>query len=501
MSARTRPVPPFSPRRPLVLGFGTLVLLVGGLFGWGTMASLSGAVIAGGRVDVATRAQVVEHIDGGIVGEVLVRDGDRVKAGDMLIRLDDTLLRSEEVILEGQHAELVARRNRLEAEFNDAKAISWDPELARLAREGPALATILQGQERLYAARRASRASHVAQLRERIGQMRKQIASLQAQGRATERQQEFIARELEAQRWLYQQKMTGFGKYLELEREAARLEGQGGDLDARIAGARGRIAEVEIQILQIGTRRVEEAESQARTAQARENEVRERLASVRRRLGRMEVRAPVAGEVFDMRVFAPHEVVSPGEPIARIVPEETDLVVRAQLPPIHVDQVFPGQEGMLLFSAFPARITPRFKGRVLRVAADATVDERTGLSWYEVEVTMGRAIEPEEDLPIAAWARHTYDTVAGWIRTSSAGRVAGGGKSDASARGNGPGSGEVAGKSPPARPPRAAPGHARDLALVPGMPVEVHLRTGERSPLSYLTKPITDYFSRSLREE
>ena len=192
----------------------------------------------------------------------------------------------------------------------------------------------------------------------------------------------------------------------------------------------------------------------------------------------MEVRAPIAGEVFAMTVFAPGEVVRPGEPILKIVPAGAELMVRAQLEPIHVDQVWPGQEAALLFSAFPGRTTPEFEGRVVRVSADAAHDERTGLSWYEVEVRMGRAIEA--DGGIVAWA----SAAAGWLPETVENRL----------RDALPGwLGE--------RPAPGAPRHARDLALAPGMPVEVHLRTGERSPLSYLVKPLTDYFSRSLREE
>ena len=520
MSAPATPVERlFSSRRALTLGFMTLAVLGGGLFGWGTMASIAGAVIAFGQVDVETRDQVVEHIDGGTVGEVLVRNGDRVQAGEVLIGLDDTLLRSEEAVREGEYLELVARRNRLEAEFGDAHTIAWAPELAGGAARDRAVRTIVAGQQRLFEARRAGRAGSVAQLRERIGQARKQIASLQAQVRAVTRQQELIERELEVQRELFDQKLTQLHLLLELEREAARLDGQAGDIDARIAGARSRVAEIEIQILQIGMQRIEEAEGEAREVQAKENEVRERLAAVRGRLGRMEVRAPVAGEVFDMQVFARHEVVRPGEPILYIVPAGTELVVRAQLEPIHVDQVYPGQEAVLLFSAFSARTTPEFEGRIVRVAADATHDERTGLSWYEVEVAMGRAVQPEAEMALEVWAATAWETVREWLpeisdqwvpeipdewvpdaaESEPVAERAGETASGAHGGGADPRIARAAAPQPASSP--AVPGHARDLALAPGMPVEVHIRTGERSPLSYLAKPLTDYFARSLREE
>ena len=504
---------PFSSHRAIVFGCLTLTVLVGGVFGWGATASIAGAVIATGRVEVESRDRVVEHVDGGAVGEVLVRNGDQVEADEVLIRFEDGQLRSEEAMLAAEHAELVARRNRLEAEFRDADAIPWDEALAERARDEEAVRSVLDGQRRLLEARRASRAGLAAQLRERIAQTEKEIASLEAQADAVRRQSGFIARELEVHRALSERRLTQLRQLMELERDAARLDGQAGDIEARIAVARSRIAEIEIQILQIGAKRIEEAEAEAREVQARENQVRVRLASLRERLGRMEVRAPVAGEVFDMRVFAPREVVSPGEPILHIVPLGATLVVRARLDPIHVDQVWQGQEAALLFPAFSARTTPMFEGRVLRVAADASHDPYAGVSWYEVEVALGEPIQPEAEMALASWAAAAWGTVAGWLtdvpeRGDSTDEsvperqlAVSSGEPDREARGLR--STHVAALDAAPAPPatEAAAVHGREFALAPGMPAEVHIRTGERSPLSYLAKPLTDYFSRSLREE
>ena len=477
--------PAYSARRALYLGFMTTLVLAGGLFGWGALASISGAVIATGRIEVETRNQVVEHIDGGTVGEILVRDGDRVDAGEVLIRLDDALLRSETTVLEAKVAALAAHRNRLEAEYRSADSIDWDVDLAALAPADASIREVLDGQARLFEARRSSRAGQESQFRERIGQTRKQVAGLEAQAAAAARQRELIGRELDAERSLFEKGLTELRRLLTLEREAARLDGQAGDIAARIAGARGRIAEIEISILQIHARRVEEAESQAREVQARENETRERLAEVRRRLAGMEVRAPVSGEVYGMRVFALGEVVRPGEPILSIVPEDAELMVIAQLEPIHVDQVHVGQEAVLRFSALSTRTTPEFEGRVRRVSASTMHHEATGRSWYELELEMGRAVESEEELSIAGWSSSAYASFRGWLGDDEGGVE------------------ETAGET--ADPQRSTTAvssdHARELDLTPGMPVEVHVRTGERSPLSYLAKPLTDFFLRSLREE
>ena len=267
------------------------------------------------------------------------------------------------------------------------------------------------------------------------------------------------------------------------------------------------MAELELQILQIGAGRIEAAEGEAREVQARENQVRERLAAVRTRLAGMAVRAPVAGEVFEMRVFAPAEVVRAGEPILKIAPDDAALVVRAELDPIHIDQVWPGQEGVILFTAFPARTTPAFEGRVLRAAADASRDGRTGLSWYEVEVAIGAAIEPEAERTVAAWAGGLWDAVARWYADGPGRWAAGQDRAPEWLReALSGGAGERGAQRVQAPAPAAGDGStgaepALALALMPGMPAEVHLRTGERSPLSYLVKPLSDYFSRSLREE
>ena len=432
-----------SSRRALSLGFGAIAVLVVGGIGWSVFASISGAVIVSGWVASESRNQVVEHIDGGTVSAVLVRDGDTVAAGEVLLRFDDVLPRSEEAILRAQYAELVAQRNRLEAEFRSADGVVWDVELAALGTADSEVAEILSGQERLFRARIDARTGEVAQLRERIGQARQEIAGLQARAASLEQQGELIGEELTAKRRLFDQGAVDRSAVLALERAAENLRGLAGASAAAIARTRGRIAEHEIQILQIDATRIEEAEERARAVQAKENEVREQLASVRERLGRLEVRAPVAGEVFGMTVFAAREVVRPGEPILHIVPAGAELVAVAQLAPIHVDQVYPGQPATLRFSAFPARTTPEFAGRVEQVSADALRDADRGLSWYQVEVSLGAPAD------------------VGGARA-------------------------------------AEPG---GLTLTPGMPVEIHIQTGERSPISYLAKPLTDYFLRSLREE
>ncbi len=438
--------------RALALGFVGTAVLIGGFLGWSVLASVSGAVIATGRIEVENRNRIVEHIDGGTVEKLLVRNGDRVARGDTLLRFADARLRSEAAILAAQYAELLARRSRLVAEYRGATAIAWDEELAILAAADPKVEGIRVGEERLFRARAAVRAGEAAQLRKRIGQAQDEITGIKARAASLDEQGGLIARELKALRTLFEKGLSRLPRLLALERMARSLEAESGATAARIAQVHGRISELEIQILQIDSRRIEQAEDQARAVGAQANLARERLASIRERLGRTEVRAPVSGEVFGTTVFAPGEVVRPGEAILQIVPADSRLTVMARIRPTDVDQVFSGQAAVLRFSAFPARKTPEFEGRVVRVSADAARDPETGLSWYEVELSMDR---PAADAAAAA-------------------------------------------------PAGRAPDRRRlfgDLPVTPGMPVEVHIRTAERSVIGYLVKPVTDFFRRALREE
>jgi HlyD family secretion protein len=426
----------FPASRGLVIGFLGVFLLVGGFGAWAAFAQIAGAVVAPGEVEVETREQVVQHPDGGVVGEIMVRNGDKVEAGDVLLRFDDTLQRSEAVILEGQYWELVARRNRLEAEQMGLDEIDYDPDLLAEAKETPAVRVIVEGQTQLFRTRKRALEEQTGQLRERQRQIDRQIEGAEAQIAALDRQTDLIAQELEGQQQLYDQGLAQLNRLLSLQREQARLEGEIGELTAAIAEFRGRRAEIEIQIVQARTQRQEQAITQARDIQYQENQVREELASLREQLSRMEVRAPIPGTVFGSTVFAERAVVRPADPIMYILPSDVEFVFSARVDPINVDEVFVGQAASLRFSAFSSRTSPEVAGHVTEVSADAITDEQTGQRYYPVELAMDK--------------------------------------------------GE-----------RAKLG---DLQLVPGMPVEAYIKTYDRTPLNYLVKPLSDYFAKSLRE-
>ncbi|HET7409958.1 MAG TPA: HlyD family type I secretion periplasmic adaptor subunit [Paracoccaceae bacterium] len=427
----------WSARGFILFGLACVALLAGGLGTWAATASLSGAVIASGQMRVESNRQVVQHPDGGVVGEILVQDGDIVAGGDVLLRLDDTLLRSELAAMESQLYEIMARRGRLEAEQIGADRIEFDPEVLEEAAGNPGVARLVQGQRALFVARRESTAKEMAALEEQKLQLSDQITGAEAQLASLRRQSELIAKELVGQQSLLAKGLAQASRVLALEREAARLEGQAGELMAQVAQFRGQIAEIDIMQLQKTAQLREDAITELREIGFRELELEQKRLSLRERLSRLEIRAPRAGVVLDMAVHALKSVVRPAEPILYVVPTDTALVVDARIEPMNVDQVWQGQDAVLRFSAFNARTTPEIFGKVVRVSPDVITDEATKQVFYRAEVA---------------------------LKTGELAKLEG-------------------------------------QELVPGMPVEVFIQTGERTPLNYMLKPITDYFNRAMREQ
>lgn len=427
----------WSAKRHVALGVFTLVMLVGGIGGWSTFASISGAIVAMGKLKVESERQVVQHPEGGVVAEILVKEGDTVAAGEPLIRLDDTLLAAELAIAEGQLYELIARRGRLSAEQFDWPTPEFDEELLTAGASNPKVASLTEGQRQMFKARAITIASETKQLRERQQQIEEEILGAQAQQEALSHQLEFVLKELGDLKELQKKGLAQASRVLALERENARLLGQRGGLIANIARLRGQISEIEIQILGLGSTRREEAISQMRDIEFRENELREQRNSLQERINRLEIKAPRPGRVIGMTIFALRSVVRAAEPLLYIVPSDVDLIVEAEIETQNIDQVYPGQETRLRFSAFSMRTTPDLAGKVQQVSPDAFTNEQTGRSYYLTRLS----INPGE-----------LDKLG-------------------------------------------------DVELVAGMPVEAYITTGERSPFTYITKPLADYFSKAFREE
>lgn len=427
----------WSVRGPMTVGLIGLMLLLGGFGYWSAGTKLSGAIIASGRIEVDQNRQVVQHPYGGVVVAIEVGEGDMVEAGQVLLRLDETELASRLSITESQLFELMARRGRLEAERDGQPTITFDPLLLEVAETNPDAAELIDGQKRLLEARATSIAQEIDQLQKRRGQISDQITGIEAQQASLARQLELIQEELADQQSLLEKGLAQAARVLSLQREEARMAGVSGELTAQKAQAAGRITEIDVEIIKLGTRRREEAITTLRDLQFRELELREERRALIERMARLEITSPVSGVVYGLRVFALRSVVQAAEPVLFVVPQDRPLIINAQVEPIHIDKIYLGQDVILRFSALDQRETPELTGQVVQISADAFQDEATLQSYYRAEIVLS---EGEQ-----------------------------------------------------ARLPEGT-------TLIPGMPVEAFIRTEDRTPIAYLVKPLADYFAKALRD-
>jgi len=380
------PVPEYPPvGRTLLAGVALIVFGFGGFATWAAMAPLSSAAIAPGIVVADTNRKTVQHLDGGVIAEILVRDGDQVEGGQVLMHLDDLETRSVVTLLEGQRRALAAQETRLMAEQDGVDELVFPLDLADL-RGDPEVAEILAGQERIFESRRASLQGRIVVTRQRIAQYDAQIGALQAQFKSGDGQLELIKEELVGVKELADKGLERKPRLLALKRQAVALEGQQGDYSNRMALAREGIAEAELEILGMQADQQSEIATELREVQTQLAEVKEKLAAAKIRHGRRDLVAPEAGTVLNMRYFAPGAVVAPGGQILDLVPRNDKLVVEARVRPNDIDVVHAGLPAQVIFSAFKMRNTPRIDGKVSRVSADALKDERTGETYYVARV-------------------------------------------------------------------------------------------------------------------
>ncbi len=427
----------FPLRTPMLVGFLSILLLVGGFGTWAATTNISGAIIANGQIEVDQNRQVIQHPDGGVVSEILVDEGETVTVGEPLIRLDGSRVQSELTIVEGQYFELVARRARLQAERDGAETVKFDEDVLARAETDDEVAELVEGQRNLFDARRDSIQREIEQLSKRRDQISDQIIGIDAQQTALLRQLALIEEELSDQQSLLDRGLAQASRVLSLQREQARLSGTVGDLTAQKAQAEGRSTEIDIQILQLDTKRREEAITTLRDSQFQERELAEQRRALLERLDRMVITAPVSGVVYGLRVYAPRSVIRAADPVMFLVPQDRPLVIAAQVLPLNIDQLYLDQTVSLRFPAFDQRETPELFGRVVQISADAFQDEGSQVSYYRVEIVLSE------------------------------------GQMDRLPEGS---------------------------TLIPGMPVQAYIRTADRTPLAYLVKPFTDYFTKAFRE-
>lgn len=417
-------------RKHLLFSLFVTIFVVVGIGGWATFTEISGAVVSSGTVVVESNIKQVQHREGGIVRQINVKDGDLVDSGDLLLSLDDTVTRANLAVITKQLRELTAQELRLEAERDELKAISWPEERIE------SLGDIERGQQLLLEARQNSKDGRKNQLEEQIRQFNKQSEGLEAQVTAKESEIELIKEELDDLDGLLNKQLVSKSRVSALRREQARLSGEYGDLIAQIARTKEAISERQIQILQIEESYRAEVLEQLQEARSRIAQLEEQKIAAEDELTRVDIVAPRSGFVHQLSVHTIGGVVAPGETVMQIVPREDQLVIEAQVQPVDIDQLAPGQVARIRFPSFDQRTTPELNAKLLTVAADLTQDERTGLSYYTAKLII-------DDDELEKLGSQT---------------------------------------------------------LVPGMPVETFLQTGERTVLSYLVKPVTDQIAHAMRE-
>jgi HlyD family secretion protein len=425
-----------NPLRRQILAIGvTSVGLVLGLGGWAATTEFAGAVIASGQVVVNSNVKKVQHPTGGVVGELRVRDGERVKAGDILARLDDTQTRANLAIIVKALDELGARQAREEAERDGVDKVTFPADLlARMDKLDVAKA--VNGELKQFETRRATREGQRAQLKERIAQLKEEIRGHEAQNRSKGNQITWIVKELEGVQDLWTKNLVPYTRVTALERDKERLEGERGQLIATIAQTKGKITETELQILQIDQDMRTEVGKDLADIRAKTAELVEKKVAAEDQLKRVDIRSPLDGIVHQLSVHTVGGVIGPAEVIMLIVPEADALEVEAKIQPQDIDQVRVGQHAVLRFSAFSQGTTPELNGEVSRLSADVSEDQKTGVRYYTVRISVAQA---------------EIDRLGG-------------------------------------------------LKLLPGMPVESFIQTSPRTVMSYLTKPLQDQVSRAFRE-
>ena len=422
-------------QRHLWAGLVILVVLCGGVGGWAATTEISGAVIAPGVLVVNSNVKKVQHPTGGVVGEIRARDGDWVTTGDIVVRLDETVTRANLAIVLRGLDELTARKARLEAERDGLEGIAIPDEFMDRLGELQ-VAAIVAGERKLFDLRQSARLGQKSQLRERVAQLLEEIGGIGAQIKAKAQEIVLIQRELAGARELWEKNLMPITKLTQLEREATRLEGERAQLTATSAQSKGKISELELQIIQVDRDLASEVGKELREVDAKIGEFVERKVAAVDQLKRIDIRAPQDGFVHQSVVHTIGGVINAGEQLMLIVPSADNLIVEAKFAPQDIDQVKIGQRAVVRFTTFNQRTTPELNGVVTRVSADTTVDQRTSAAYYTLRISLSR----EEIYRLG------------------------------------------------------------EVRLVPGMPVESFVQTGDRKVISYLMKPLSDQIMRAFRE-
>ena len=359
-------------------------LVIGG--GWATLVPISGAVVLPGSLIAESNIKKIQHPTGGVVAGILVHDGMRVHAGDVLVRLDDTQVRANFQVIGQQLDEIKARIARLMAERDDSEELAEFRATAPL--DGDKDAQLRKSETSLFRARGEARRSQRELLRNRIGQLNEEIKGMDGQISAKQTQSELIARELEGVQTLYDKHLTPLSRLTSLQREAARLEGERQQLSSSVAETLAKISESELQLVRLDQDFHAEVMKDLREAQDKEAELSERAVAAQDQLNRIDLRAPTSGMVHQLSIHTVGGVVAAGEIMMVIVPESDELQIDARLPANEIDQVSQGQSTVVRLSAFNQQTTPELRGTVSHVSADTTRDPQSNASYYTIRISL-----------------------------------------------------------------------------------------------------------------
>lgn len=421
-----------------IVGAGRLIILVFAIvfFGWATFAPLNSAVVAQGVVVVETHRKTIQHLEGGIVRQVFVSNGQLVRSGQMLVRLDDTQARAGLALLQGQSDALIAQEARLKAQRDNKDKIDFPPELLTRASD-PKVSEAMRGEESTFQTQRETLQKQLDIVGQRSSENGKIIAGLRSEQTSVEKQIALIEQETASVQDLYAKGLSTLPRLLALKRQAADLNGQRGQIIEKISQVQMNSGENSMQAMDVRNQYMSSIVKELRDAQTRRFDLLDRLNASRDVLTRLSIHAPVSGKVVELSVYTNGAVVKAGDTLMEIVPSKDALEVEAHVRPEDADSIENGMPAHVSFSAYQRRRLPTLQGTVTNVSADRIVDQRTGLAYFNVRITVDRS-------PLAPF---------------------------------------------------------KDAKLIPGLPVEVSLETGERTALDYLIEPITDVFRRGMREK
>jgi len=407
--------------RHLSIGGVSVAVLMGIVFGWGTLSEISGAVIAPGKLVVDSNVKKVQHPTGGVVGDLRVKDGDRVKKGDIVVRLDETQARTSLAIVTKALDEMEARQARLEAERDGADKVTYPTDLLARRNE-PEVAQTTTSEQRLFELRRSAREGQKAQLLEQIDQLRQQITGYDEQISAKSTEIEWNEQELGGIRGLWKQNLVPFNRVTTLERDSARLHGERGALTASIAQAKGRIAEIQLKVLQVDEDLRTEVGKELAEIRGKRAELTERRVAAEDKLKRIDLLAPQDGKIFQQAVHTIGGVIQAGEVLMLVVPDADELIIEAKVAPQDVDQIHAGQPAVVQFAAFNRRTTPELNGEVVGIGADITQDDKRNEAYYAVRIRISdkemarlEGLQPMAGMPVEVFIKTSPRTVVSYL--------------------------------------------------------------------------------------